>query len=361
MIRYSVLLLAALSLNAAASPTYQVTRIVELDGHFFNASINNLGQVAGSRAISTSLSGFLWKPGDGLTDLGFLGGLGGGDVNDVNDNGQVTGYRGSQGFVWTESGGFSDLGFPSGGSQSTANSINNDGKVVGGGGAFGPFVNDSGTFEPLTGITTARQINDNDEVAGRLLFDSIYYHAALLPLGGSAIDLGVLPGDQYSEAQGLNNLGQSVGYSRPDLSSNTYRAFVWRDSGSGIQELLPLVPTDDFVQAQAINDAGFAVGFSGKATGFAIETTAAMWEQDGTVFDLNDLIDPADPYADTLNLTYAVDINQQGQILALGLGDDIFDQQSFILTPVPLPAAAWLFAFALAGLAATRRKLVGHA
>ena len=51
-------------------------------------------------------------------------------------------------------------------------------------------------------------------------------HAATFN-GGTVTDLGVLPGQVYSRANGINATGQVVGYSSLQRDSSESRAFIW--------------------------------------------------------------------------------------------------------------------------------------
>ena len=48
--------------------------------------------------------------------------------------------------------------------------------------------------------------------------------------GGVATDLGVLPGQVYSRANGINAIGQVVGFSGLQRDSTESRAFMWTQS-----------------------------------------------------------------------------------------------------------------------------------
>jgi len=83
-------------------------------------------------------------------------------------------------------------------------------------------------------------------------------HAAMFK-GGVAVDLGVLPGQVYSRANGVNTLGQVVGFSGPERDSLESRAFVW-NSQTGMMDIGTLGGA--YAQAYAINDAGYITGAS---------------------------------------------------------------------------------------------------
>lgn len=71
---------------------------------------------------------------------------------------------------------------------------------------------------------------------------------------------------------------------------------------------------------------------------------------DGKIMDLNSLIDPASGW----NLELATDINDNGQIVGTGIVGGM--HHAYLLTPVPIPAAFWLFSCGLAVLTAIARR-----
>jgi len=81
-------------------------------------------------------------------------------------------------------------------------------------------------------------------------------HAAIFK-GGYVTDLGVLPGQVYSRANGINASGQVVGYSSLQRDSAASRAFLWT-AQSGMIDIGTLGGA--YAQANAINDAGFITG-----------------------------------------------------------------------------------------------------
>jgi probable HAF family extracellular repeat protein len=83
-------------------------------------------------------------------------------------------------------------------------------------------------------------------------------HAAMFK-GGVAVDLGVLPGQVYGRANGVNTLGQVVGFSGRERDSLESHAFVW-SSQTGMVDIGTLGGA--YAQAYAINDAGYVTGAS---------------------------------------------------------------------------------------------------
>jgi len=76
---------------------------------------------------------------------------------------------------------------------------------------------------------------------------------------GIPMDLGVLPGQAYSRANGINATGQVVGYSGLQRDSAESRAFVWTTQTRMID-----IGTlgGAYAQAYAINDVGYITGAS---------------------------------------------------------------------------------------------------
>jgi len=83
-------------------------------------------------------------------------------------------------------------------------------------------------------------------------------HAALFN-GEGVVDLGVLKGQVFSRANGMNAIRQVVGYSGLKRDSAESRAFIWT-SRTGMIDIGTLGGA--YAQALAINDAGFVTGTS---------------------------------------------------------------------------------------------------
>jgi len=110
--------------------------------------------------------------------------------------------------------------------------------------------------------------------------------------------------------------------------------------------------------ANDINNAGQVVGYSGHYNDNGDIAHGFLWDG-GNLIDLNSLLS-----ADTVSAGWVIasadGINDQGVILGTAFNtNDLsgFSGRSFLMTPVPVPAAVWLFGSALAGLiGATRLK-----
>ena len=83
-------------------------------------------------------------------------------------------------------------------------------------------------------------------------------HATIFS-GGVAKDLGVLKDQRFSRANGINAMGQVVGFSGRERDSENSSAFVWSYQ-TGMVDIGTL--GGSYAQAYAINDAGFITGTS---------------------------------------------------------------------------------------------------
>jgi probable HAF family extracellular repeat protein len=83
-------------------------------------------------------------------------------------------------------------------------------------------------------------------------------HAAIFK-GGVAVDLGVLAGQVYSRANGINTAGQVVGFSGVQQDGSESHAFLWSRQ-TGLIDIGTLGGA--YAQAYAINDAGYVTGAS---------------------------------------------------------------------------------------------------
>jgi probable HAF family extracellular repeat protein len=180
-----------------------------------------------------------------------------------------------------------DLGTLPGDASAVAWAINARGDVVGwsngpnGTRAF--LYTDSGGIVELPGLpdrprTVARDINDAGDIVGSANAGGTDLgHAVLWANGAPARDLGTLEAGFYSEAWGINNVGQVVGSSHVNGGSFGVHAFLYTPAG-GLQDL---TPNSDAGYAKDINDAGQVTGYKTAFGGYH----AFRW-QAGTSVDL---------------------------------------------------------------------------
>jgi probable HAF family extracellular repeat protein len=167
-----------------------------------------------------------------------------------------------------------------GGTLGNPTGFNNRGQVVGISNLAGdlsshPFLwskktglQDLGTLGGKNGVTN--WINEAGDIAGKadLPGSTPQNHDAVLwkKNGAEMIDLGVLPGDSCANAYYVNSRGQVVGTSENRdlcLIPTGEHAFLWEDGGPMV-DLNALIPPGSSLQltfAVAINDAGQIAGF----------------------------------------------------------------------------------------------------
>lgn len=273
--------------------------------------INNVGQTVGPIFSANGASrAFLWDSINGMQNLGVLGKLprerAESRAFDINDVAQVVGWstsaNGTRAFLWDSTNGMQNLGVlgtsSSGSSLSDAYGINNLGQVVG------------------------RSISVNGQRA--FLWDS----------ANAMQDLGFLEFSRFgfasSSAREINDLGQVVG------TSTVYsgeRAFLW-DSVNGMQNLGVLGATCNgfyclsYSNASGINNRAQVVGYSTSANG----NTGFLWE-DGVMYNLNNVLLPDSEWV----MLGASDINDKGQIAGYGYSKIDKRTRALLLTPIPEP------------------------
>lgn len=277
--------------------------------------INSSGLGGNNRGVTVGFNSYninhalLWYQG-AATDLGTLVGRSGfSQAQQVNNEGQAVGTSAAadgtfHAVLWSH-GAISDLGTLGGSGSPTfsiGNGINDLGQIVGdsqedtisnpllGFAPFFPTMWDKGTVTKLDGAPSyafagdAFSINNKGQVVGRIAVadpkEGAVAHAYFWEAGVMR-DLGVPAGDDNSEANSLNELGQIVG------------------------------------------DAG--VGFI-----FYSPDRALLW-QNGEMFDLNTLIAPNSSYY----LIKAFDVNARGQIAVCAVQQSTGDIHAALLTPQP--------------------------
>ena len=137
------------------------------------------------------------------------------------------------------------------------------------------------------GISRGFGINGTGLVVGDSTFGKNFSHAAVFS-NGSVTDLGTLKeGGDFSRANGINAVGQVIGFSseKPDLEYG--RAFIVSTfDRSSMTDLGTLGGA--YAQAWGINDSGFVTGNSQIKSDFGA-THAFIWEKKAGMLDLGTL------------------------------------------------------------------------
>ena len=196
-------------------------------------------------------------------------------------------------------------------------------------GPNGKDMRDLGTLGSDFSVGTAYGINNAGQVVGQSFTAEGSPHAFITgPDGKGMRDLGTFLGGGGSvTAHGINDAGQVVGYSVKTEDYFSFHAFITSPDGKGVRELDTLGGYSS--EAYGINEAGRVVGYSATADGY---NHAFISGPDGEgMTDLNSLVN----LPDGVILTQAVGINDNGQVIAIGV------------IPIPEPEA---YALMLAGL-----------
>jgi uncharacterized membrane protein len=309
------------------------------------SAISNNGWVAGAVLDAEGLpNAYRWRDGhlEVFADFG-TGYFGQSSALAVNDNGNVVGtagvsgeraYSGYSPAVLFGTGEPLILGVVSG-ADGNATGINNRGQICGTGYhdnlLFEAFIWEAGLIRPLPftpeyyGVSQAFAINNAGQVVGWTqpnLGNPNYDHGAVAAIwmNGAAYSL-TNPGEVTSEALDINDSGLAVGWIGPAggrfQTPGTKFPVSWDTAHDGAA--VPLAPGVQGT-AQAINNAGLAVGNS--ASGWAVLFAA------GQAFRLQSLVKDAGGWA----ITHATDINDSGQIVVRAFGNG--KNASLLLTPI---------------------------
>lgn len=252
-----------------------------------------------------------------ITDLGTLPGGVYSSAYAINDSGKIAGmaYDSSgqlRTVVW-QNGQIATIPDVGGSAASVPEDMNDAGEMCGrqqvfsGGIYYGLYWNPANQGFVLPGIpgglsnlVRAHAINELGQIAGMGQQGPPNYwgHAAVWQGNTFQSDLGFMGGGTYSEAYGINDLGDVVGVAA--LASTAQHAFLWKNgqytdlstwSGGGVSSI-----------AYGINDSGKIVGLN--------KSVASVFEQGAVTA----LLMPQGISA----FTPAIDINDSGDIIATG-------------------------------------------
>ncbi len=187
-------------------------------------------------------------------------------------------------------------------------------------------------LRPLPGDSTsaATGINDKGQVVGisgdcDIAVGQLSARHSVIWENGVPTNIGDLGGDAWHTPMDIDNAGDVVGFSNPrgvvGIDFNPH-AFLWTKAG-GIRDLRTL-PGDDNSQALGVNSSLQVVGVSSGAT-----NRAFLWEN-GVMQDLNTLVGPNFPD----QLIVAQHINEDGVIVGRAVLHGTSVQVPFVATPV---------------------------
>ena len=234
--------------------------------------INSEGQVVGNSVGPNGTHAFLWDNGV-MTDLGTLDGSGGrSSAWAINDAGVIVGASTLPGnpnephAVVFDHGNITEIPSQFGGDISYAYDISSSGDVVGyaqtGAGTLHAFLYHDGVMTDIGTLggdrAKAYRINDLGQIIGSSS-EGGRYDKSFIYSDGVMTGLGTL-GGAFSYAYDINNASQVVGNSY--MSPPNIHAYVWQEGVmTDLNSLLPNGYWTQLTEARGINDLGQVVGY----------------------------------------------------------------------------------------------------
>ena len=322
------LLLAAWT-AAAAPPNYQMTPLASPpDGSLEATAMNNRGEVIGWYTHDGIQHGFIWRNGQFTTlNERFNPAVLYMEPQGLNNRSQITGN-----FSNWETGRFSGflldgdhlriIDGPPGAQYVWVSGINDHGTMFGtsydADGNESSWVLKDGTYTVLDPNFIPVRMNKRGVIVGQLFVPPFFTYAAYWKNGEI-----VTVEPSHTFGTGLNDRGLMTG---THLGNG---AFVW---GPGYLEYLPPLRQYAFSVTGSPNNAGDIVGTT-EYTEYVTINRATLWTE-GSVYDINSLIDPADPLREYVTLQHASHINKRGDILARGTDSRSAGLVYYFLKPV---------------------------
>lgn len=294
------------------------------------------GGIKGGFVAGTSgADAFLFHKG-AMEDIGTLKGGTWSNGSAVNAAGQVTGNASIQNapvgggafhaFLYSN-GVMRDLGTLGG--NSIGHAINSAGHVVGDTDSGGAFLYKNGKMESIA-LATALGINSSGDVVGSVKGSA---HAGLYS-HGSVTDLNTLlspvdaPYITLQRATGISNNGiivaKGVDLRMPSLDGSAF--LIANGTVTNLGSF-----GGGAANPSAVNSDGEVVG-AALLSNFT--TYHAFTYKDGTLTDLNTVIDPSRPLPSFIFLQDAVGITKKGVILAVALDTQVGENHCYVLKPI---------------------------
>ncbi len=325
----------SLALLAGMANAQSVVRLAPLgSGDAFAEDINDNGEIVGqSMHALLGMRPTRWDAAGTATDLGLLANGVLGYATAINNNGVIVGVsEDSNGMgyatLWDGRGGIVDMHTAIGASGTSVPwDINDDGVVAGqariSAGIFPRgFVWDqvnpaqqAGTDLYPGGANYA--INNAGVISGSGYFFGDPDDALLaVPDGRGGYDYPLINpfGFYFSQARALNETGMVIGHSGYNSTTAGWNACIFTGDDRDPVMTLGTLPNLDTSEGADVNEKGMVVGYAWDGTFSGFDPRAWVWV-DGTMYDLNDLLDDRSEFE---ILSRATGINNNGDIVGWG-------------------------------------------
>jgi probable HAF family extracellular repeat protein len=299
-------------------------------GFVRTSAISELGTIVGQFGDCNFIDrAFWWSGGPTVHALPNLPGLIRARGTDINVHQQIIGYHELnepgivyRGFVFA-SGTYTDLGSLLNSNTIEPLGINDLGQICGvaNNSVTGPlraFLWQNGTMGairlPRGHNSVANDINNHSQIVGWMGVapGASFFAEPFLWQDGVAVGLGLPKGSLSGEAVAISDTGHIAGQHFVEVVPGYIRrrGFHWKD---GVFTDLGVLPPHDSVHVGGINDHGEIVGYCYTQSGGSTLPAPFIW-RDGVMKDLRPLV----PLPANIELFYAHDINNLGQIAASG-------------------------------------------
>jgi probable HAF family extracellular repeat protein len=333
-----------------------VVNLPSLGGNFAIANdINNNGEVVGVSTMPAGLGTFAtrWDASQTATNLGALGSSEISEANAINNNGEIVGYsEDASGLrsatLWDGRGGMVDV-------HSAIGSVNgpsipwhiNDNGVIVGQANINPGIFSKGFVWDQTNPAQVAGtdlypgganfgINDEGVLVGSGFFFGDPDDALMaVPDGRGGYDYPLINplGFYFSQARAINNNGMIIGHSSYQSTTDGWNAVIFTGDDRDPAQVLGTLPMLNTSEGLDVNDNGMVVGYAWDGAGNGIDPRAWVWV-DGTMFDLNELLDDRSEFE---ILSRATGVNDNGDIVGFGR---LFDGSTgaFLIEGFELPS-----------------------
>jgi len=326
----------SLALLAGTATAQDVVRLAPLSsGDAYADDINDNGEIVGQSMLAGfGMTAVRWDASGTGTDLGLSESGVAGWGYAINNNGLIVGYTEDAGGVrkatlWDGRGGIVDVHAAIGASGSSIPWDINDSGVIVGQANISPGIFSRGfVWDQVNPAMQAGTdlypgganygVNNGGSIVGSGFFFGDPDDALLAvpdDRGGYDYPLINPVGFFFSQARAINNNGMIVGHTGFNSTTASWNACIFTGDSRDPVTVLGSLPGYDTSEGLDVNDNGMAVGYAWDGGFSGLAPHAWAWV-DGTMYDLNDLLDDRSEFETLLRAT---GVNIHGDIVGYGL------------------------------------------